>query len=32
VLDFALLIIAIIPTTIDASASPKVTTMNIVVR
>jgi hypothetical protein len=30
VLDFALLIITIIPTTIDASASPKITTMSIV--
>jgi len=28
VLDFAVLIIAITPTTIDATASPKVTTMS----
>jgi hypothetical protein len=32
VLDVALLIIAITPTTIDANASPKVTTMSIAVR
>ena len=32
VLDFALLIIAITPQTIDASASPKVTTMSIAAR
>jgi len=32
VLDFALLIIAIIPPTIDANASPKLTTMSTAAR